>query len=94
MVVLRVEHTQMAKTATALNDNKAGLAKSIARMNEALEPLKQNWYQSGSPTGAKVAKHQLAIDEAMRVITQQLGGTATVIADHSTDLKKRDIGMA
>ncbi|HET9140819.1 hypothetical protein [Actinophytocola sp.] len=93
-MIIRIDHTQMTKTAATLEEHAAGLRKSIARMKECLAPLYKNWYASGSPTGAKVNQREQRIDEAMGVITGQMAGTSQVVAEHSADLKRTDSFLA
>jgi hypothetical protein len=89
-MIIRVDHTQMAKTAAVLAEHSTGLQKSIERMRLSLEPLYQNWYVSDSATGTKVKNHELLVDQAVGVITTQLADTGEVIAAHSADLRKTD----
>ena len=93
-MLLNVNHPRTLRTAGALVEHSTGLRNSVKRMKETLEPLYKNWYQSGSPTGDKVHKHEVLIDAAMTEITRQMSGSGEVLTDFTASLKKAEGTLA
>jgi hypothetical protein len=89
-MILNVTHGQTTASAGALIEHSTGLSNSIKRMKETLAPLYKNWYQSGSPTGDKVHKHEVLIDTAMSEITRQMSGSGQVLADFTASLQRTE----